>query len=168
RSLVGLVMYVAGLFAGRSKPSQRTLAVLADEHLVSGYEKEGYTSWAVWYPLINLLFCMALFLYGGWLSIGYLLASQTFFTGFLHPYSLGWVLGISHFHGARRYQPTASHYGRLVNLVSFNAGLHVEHHDLMTIPWRRLPRLRQIAAEFYDELETIPSYTWLALQFVFA
>ena len=94
----------------------------------------------------------------------YLLASQAFFTGFLHPYCLGWVLGISHFHGARHYQPTASHYGWLVNLLSFNAGLHVEHHDLMTIPWRRLPKLRQIAPEFYDNLETIPSYTWLALQ----
>jgi sphingolipid delta-4 desaturase len=169
RSIAGLVMYVFGsLLRGRLKPGRRTLAVLADEHLVSGYEKEGSTGWAVWYPLVNLLLCAGLFAYGGWLSVGYLLASQAFFTGFLQPYCLGWVLGISHFHGAKRYQPTASHYGRLVNFVSFNAGLHVEHHDLMTIPWRRLWKLRQIAAEFYDDLETIPSYTWLALQFVFA
>ena len=89
-----------------------------------------------------------LFAIGGWLSVAYLLASQAFFTGFLHPYCLGWVLGISHFHGARSYQPTASHYGWLVNLLSFNAGLHVEHHDLMTIPWRRLPSLRQMAPEY--------------------
>jgi sphingolipid delta-4 desaturase len=169
RSIVGLVMYVFGsLLRGRVKPEHRTLAVLADEHLVSGYEKDGFTGWAVWYPLVNLLLCVALYAYGGWLSIGYLLASQAFFTGFLHPYCLGWVLGISHFHGAKRYQPTASHYGRVINFVSFNAGLHVEHHDLMTIPWRRLWKLRQIAAEFYNNLETIPSYTWLALQFVFA
>ena len=169
RSVVGLVMYVGGsLFRGRLKPGPRTLAVLADEHLVSGYEKDGFERWAVWYPLANLLMCGLLFAFGGWLSVGYLLASQAFFTGFLHPYCLGWVLGISHFHGARKYQPTASHYGWFINLVSFNAGLHVEHHDLMTIPWRRLPKLRQIAAEYYDKLETIPSYTWLALQFVFA
>jgi len=32
-------------------------------------------------------------------AIVYLLASQAYFTGFLHPYCLGWVLGISHFHG---------------------------------------------------------------------
>jgi len=168
RSVVGLVMYLGGLLRGRLQPGRTTLAVLADEHLVSGYEKEGFAGWAVWYPVVNLALCGALFAYGGWLSVGYLLASQAFFTGFLHPYCLGWVLGISHFHGAKRYQPTASHYGRLINLFSFNAGLHVEHHDLMTIPWRRLPKLRQIAAEFYDDLETIPSYTWLALQFVFA
>jgi len=169
RSIVGLVMYVCGsLLRGRLKPGRRTLTVLTDEHLVSGYEKDGATGWAVWYPLVNLLLCAGLYVYGGWLSVGYLLASQAFFTGFLHPYCLGWVLGISHFHGAKRYQPTASHYGRIVNFVSFNAGLHVEHHDLMTIPWRRLWKLRQIAADFYDDLETIPSYTWLALQFVFA
>ena len=169
RSVVGLIMYVCGsLLRGRLKPGPRTLAVLADEHLVSGYERENFAGWAVWYPLVNLGMCATLFALGGWKSVVYLLASQAFFTGFLHPYCLGWVLGISHFHGARHYQPTASHYGWLVNLVSFNAGLHVEHHDLMTIPWRRLPKLRRLAADFYDDLETIPSYTWLALQFVFA
>jgi sphingolipid delta-4 desaturase len=169
RSIVGLVMYVGGsLLRGRLKPGKLTLVVLSDEHLVSGYEKEGFTLWAVWYPLLNLSVCVALFAIGGWKSLVYLLASQAFFTGFLQPYCLGWVLGISHFHGARRYQPTASHYGRIINWMSFNAGLHVEHHDLMTIPWRQLPKLRRIATEFYDDLETIPSYTWLALQFVFA
>jgi sphingolipid delta-4 desaturase len=168
RSVVGLVFYIGGLFLGHWRPSRLTLSILADEHLVSGYEKEGHVAWAVLYPVVNLGVCTALFVYGGWLSIAYLLASQAFFTGFLNPYCLGWVLGISHFHGARRYQPTASHYGWLVNLMSFNAGMHVEHHDLMTIPWRQLPKLRQIAPEFYNNLEPIRSYTWLGLQFVFA
>ena len=168
RSVVGLVMYAGGLFLGHWKPSPRTLAVLADQHLVSGYAKDGCETWAVWYPLVNLTTCAVLFLVGGWQSVVYLLASQAFFTGFLHPYCLGWVLGISHFHGARHYQPTASHYGWLVNLASFNAGYHTEHHDLMTIPWRRMPKLRRMAPEFFNDLETIPSYTWLALQFAFA
>jgi sphingolipid 4-desaturase/C4-monooxygenase len=169
RTIVGLVMYLFGsLLLGRLRPGPRTLAVLADSHLVSGYEKEGFQRWAVWYPLLNLALCIALFAAGGWKSIVYLFASQAFFTGFLQPYCLGWVLGISHFHGAKRYQPTASHYGWLINFVSFNAGYHVEHHDLMTIPWRKLPELRRIAPEYFDNLETIRSYTWLALQFVFA
>src|SRR5690606_10068179 len=76
-------------------------------------------------------------------------------------------LGISHFHGTRKYQPTASNYGKLINLITFNAGLHVEHHDIMGIPWFRLPKLRQIAPEFYDDLDTIDSYTALGLHFVF-
>ncbi len=41
RSAVGLVMYVfTDLLRGRVKPSRRTLAVLADQHLVSGYESD--------------------------------------------------------------------------------------------------------------------------------
>ncbi|REJ66419.1 MAG: hypothetical protein DWQ31_15265 [Planctomycetota bacterium] len=171
RSVVGLMMYLFGsLLRGRLQPGRRTLSVLADEHMVSGYEKEGpgFMRWAVVYPLFSLAMCVGLFLYGGWVSVVYLLASQAFFTGWLNPYCLGWVLGISHFHGRRTYQPSASHYGRLVNLVTFNAGLHVEHHDIMGIPWSRLWRLRKIAAEFYDDLETIPSYTLLGLKFVLA
>jgi sphingolipid delta-4 desaturase len=168
RSIAGLAMYVFGsLLRGKLKPGRQALAVLADEHLTSGYEKEGIGLWAVAYPLVNLAMCGALFAIGGWKSVAYLLASATFFTGFLHPYCLGWVLGISHFHGRRTYQPTASNYSRLLNLVSFNAGLHVEHHDLMGIPWHRLWKLRAIAHEFYDDLAPIPSYTLLGLSFVF-
>ncbi|MEX2176989.1 MAG: fatty acid desaturase [Pirellulaceae bacterium] len=169
RSVVGLAMYLLGLvFRGRIRPGKWTLAVLTDQHLVSGYQRDRATLWAVAYPCLNLGMCAALAWYGGWLSVVYLLASQAFFTGFLHPYCLGWVLGISHFHGSRRYQPTASHYGWLGNALSFNAGLHVEHHDLMSIPWRRLPQLRRIAPEFYDDLEQIRSFTGLGLKFVLA
>lgn len=169
RSMVGLAMWLCGVvFRFRLKPGPWTMSVLADEHLVSGYRKEGCEWWAVAYPAINLTFCAALFYFFGWKSVAYLLASEAFFTGFLHPYCLGWVLGISHFHGARNYQPTASHYGRVLNFFSFNAGLHVEHHDLQSIPWNRMWKLRQLAPEFYENLETIPSYTKLSLQFVFA
>jgi sphingolipid delta-4 desaturase len=176
RSVVGLVMYVFGsLLRGRLQPGKWTLAALADEHLVSGYERDKITLWAVLYPLINLTVCGLLAAYGAWHGgwqaawkpIVYLLLSQAFLTGWLHPLWLGFVLGISHVHGTSRYQPSASNYGWLVNKLVFNAGLHVEHHDLAGIPWFRLPQLRKIAPEFYDDLETIPSYTWLALQFVF-
>jgi sphingolipid 4-desaturase/C4-monooxygenase len=168
RSAVGLVLYVfTSLLRGRLEPNCLTLTVLADEHLVSGYEKERIAKWVV-YPLCSFLLYGVLFAIGGWKPLLYLLLSQLFFTGFLHPYCLGWVLGISHFHGRRNYQPTASHYGRLINWTTFNAGLHVEHHDIMGIPWFRLPALRRIASEFYDNLEPIRSYTWLGLRFVFA
>jgi sphingolipid delta-4 desaturase len=168
RSAVGLVMYVfADLIRGRLKPSRRTLAVLADQHLVSGYEADRIETWAVIYPVLNFTMCGLLFWYGGWKPLLYLMMAQAFMTGFLHPLMLGIVLGISHFHGTRRYQPSASNYNRLINLLTFNAGLHVEHHDIAGIPWHRLWKLRRMAADFYDDLETIPSYTMLGLKFVF-
>lgn len=169
RSVIGLFLWLAGVvFRFRLKPGNAALTVLTDEHLVSGYRKDSCEWWAVLYPVLNLTLCGLLFAFFGWKSVAYLLASATFFTGFLHPYCLGWVLGISHFHGARRYQPTASHYSPLLNFFYFNAGLHVEHHDLHSIPWNRMWKLRRMAPEFYEQLETIPSYTLLGLQFVFA
>ncbi|MBS0203283.1 MAG: fatty acid desaturase [Planctomycetes bacterium] len=177
RSLFGLTVYLfTSLLRGRLEPTRFAVSVLADEHLVSGYEKEKITKFAVVYPLLSFLTYGALFWYGyqfgGWttglLPLLYLMMSQVFFTGYLHPYCLGWVLGISHFHGRRNYQPTASHYGRLINLTTFNAGLHVEHHDIAGIPWFRLWKLREMAPEYFNNLEPIRSYTALGLQFVFA
>jgi sphingolipid delta-4 desaturase len=176
RSAFGLLLYIfTSLLRGRLEPTRFTLAVLADEHLVTGYQKQRITRWAVVYPLMNFALCGALIGYGYWMAgwygavmpILYLLLSQAFMTGWLHPYCLGWVLGISHFHGTKRYQPSASNYGRLINVITFNAGLHVEHHDLMGIPWFRLWKLREIAPEYYEDLDQIKSYTWLGLHFVF-
>ena len=164
------------MIRGRVKPSDRTLAILADQHLVSGYHRDGIELWAVVYPLLNFTMCGLLFWYGAatgaavWAGLKpllYLMAAQAFMTGFLHPLMLGIVLGISHFHGTRKYQPSASNYGRLINVLTFNAGLHVEHHDIAGIPWHRLWKLRRIAHDFYDDLEVIPSYLMLGLKFVF-
>jgi len=177
RGFIGLAIYVAtDLIRGRIIPSDRTLAVLADQHLVSGYRRDRIEIWAVIYPILNFTMCGLLFWYGaasgasiwsGFKPLLYLMAAQAFMTGFLHPLMLGIVLGISHFHGTRKYQPSASNYSRLMNVLTFNAGLHVEHHDIAGIPWHRLWKLRRIAHDFYDDLEVIPSYLLLGLKFVF-
>ena len=62
-------------------------------------------------------------------------------------------------------QHTYSYYGPL-NLLSFNVGFHVEHHDLPHVPWNRLPRLRRLASEFYDSLYTHPSWTRLWFRYL--
>jgi sphingolipid 4-desaturase/C4-monooxygenase len=169
RTGLGLLMYVfTSLLRGRLKPTERTLAVLGDVHLVAGYKRERIELWGVLYPVLGLTMCGLLWWLAGWQSLLYLASAQMFFTGFLHPYCLGWVLGISHVHDRQQAQPTASHYGWWINLTTFNAGLHVEHHDLMAIPWFRLSRVREIAPEFYEDLKPLSSYNALALRFAFA
>ncbi len=167
RSCLGLLVYLCELpFRRKLEPSNRAVAILADAHLVSGYERYGIKGWAVVYPLLSLSVTVAIVLVGDWKSAVYLLFSQVFMTGFLHPTMFGMILSNSHFHGHSNYQPSASYYG-WYNRLTFNFGLHTEHHDIAGIPWSRLPQLRKIAPEAYDDLVKTRSYYLLALQFVF-
>ncbi len=167
RSLLGLIVYVLGcLLRGKLIPNNTTLAILADEHLVSGYQRYRLKHWAVIYPFLSMTMTGLLFWFVGWEAVLYLLLSALFTTGFLHPLLMGLILSNSHFHGHQHYQPSSSYYGWL-NWITFHFGLHTEHHDFCSIPWSRLPRLRQIAPEFYETLAPTPSYSLLALQFVF-
>jgi sphingolipid delta-4 desaturase len=46
-------------------------------------------------------------------------------------------------------------------------GYHNEHHDLPSIPWNNLPKLRAMAPEFYGNLKYHSSWSRLLFQFVF-
>jgi sphingolipid delta-4 desaturase len=46
-------------------------------------------------------------------------------------------------------------------------GYHNEHHDLPSIPWNNLPKLRALAPEFYNCLKHHPSWSGLLFQFIF-
>jgi sphingolipid delta-4 desaturase len=142
------------------------MILLGDEHLVSGYRRYRLKGWAVAYASLSFVMMGVLLAVGGWKSVVYLMLAQVFMTGFLHPWMFGLILSNSHFHGQEKYQPSSSYYGWL-NAVTFNFGLHTEHHDLATIPWNRLGRLRRIAPEYYDNLVKTSSYALLALKFTF-
>ncbi|HEY1912413.1 MAG TPA: fatty acid desaturase [Vicinamibacterales bacterium] len=91
----------------------------------------------------------------------YLIASTVFAIG-LHPLGARWIQE----HFARvPDQETYSYYGPL-NKVCFNVGYHNEHHDLVTIPWSRLPEVRRMAPEFYAGLHSYSSWTALLIEFL--
>jgi sphingolipid delta-4 desaturase len=120
--------------------------------------------WDVW-TVVNLLTQIAavtvIFATRGAGPLLYLLASTALAIG-LHPLGARWVQ--EHYVFAEG-QETYSYYGPL-NRVSFNVGYHNEHHDLVTVPWPRLPRIRRLAPEFYDALHAHQSWTALLLRFL--
>ncbi|WPB02076.1 uncharacterized protein RHO25_006710 [Cercospora beticola] len=60
---------------------------------------------------------------------------------------------------------TYSYYG-ILNLVTYNVGLHNEHHDFPAIPWTRLWKLNRIANEFYSDLPCHYSWSGVIWQFI--
>jgi sphingolipid delta-4 desaturase len=99
----------------------------------------------------------------GWTAVLYLLLSSFFAIG-LHPLGARWIQ--EHYLTAPGDQETFSYYGP-ANRLAFNVGYHNEHHDLMRVPWSRLPRLRAMAPELYEPLVAHRSWTRLWLRFLF-
>ncbi|KUJ12131.1 sphingolipid delta4-desaturase [Mollisia scopiformis] len=60
---------------------------------------------------------------------------------------------------------TFSYYGAL-NILTYNVGLHNEHHDFPAVPWSRLPALHELAKEFYADLPRHESWVGVIWQFV--
>lgn len=102
------------------------------------------------------------FLAWGPMALVYLLASFFFSVG-LHPLGARWI---QEHYLTDDPQETYSYYGPL-NRITLNVGYHNEHHDFPSIPWNRLPRLRELAPEYYDHLIYHGSWTGLLLRFLF-
>ena len=90
-----------------------------------------------------------------------------FFAIGLHPLGARWIQ--RHYltaGGEHPEQETFSYYGFL-NHLAFNVGYHNEHHDFPSVPWNRLPRIRAIAPEVYNNLSYHTSWTRLLFRFLF-
>ena len=118
------------------------------------------------WQLYNIIFqvaVMAVYLpFAGWSGLVYLLLSLVL-AGSLHPTSGHFISEHYVFHEG---QETYSYYGPL-NAITFNVGYHNEHHDFTTIPGSRLPELKKMAPEFYDNLHSYNSWTGVILDFLF-
>ncbi|SDP92380.1 sphingolipid delta-4 desaturase [Mucilaginibacter sp. OK268] len=128
--------------------------------LVRGFDTKP-TRWE-WANIITLIITdILIFVFLGKIAIIYLLLSTLW--GFsLHP-SAGHFI---HEHFVfKEGQETNSYYGWL-NLVCFNVGYHNEHHDIMNIPGRFLPRYYKITKEFYEHLDSTRSWTRMFYDFI--
>jgi sphingolipid delta-4 desaturase len=121
--------------------------------------------WNRW-SFVNLAFAVAydaaIILICGWPGLVYLLFSFFFSIG-LHPVGGRWIQ--EHYTYIPE-QETASYYGP-INIVALNVGYHNEHHDFPAVPWSRLPKIRAMAPEFYNNLTYYNSWTKLWLEFIF-
>uniref|UniRef100_A0A0G4GEU4 Sphingolipid delta4-desaturase N-terminal domain-containing protein n=1 Tax=Chromera velia CCMP2878 TaxID=1169474 RepID=A0A0G4GEU4_9ALVE len=95
----------------------------------------------------------------------FFLVGGTFIGLGLHPLS-GHFLAEHYSLFGEESPETASYYG-WINKIMYNAGYHVEHHDFPRIPGCKLPEVRRIAAEFYDDLPCHESWPGVLWKFVF-
>jgi sphingolipid delta-4 desaturase len=119
--------------------------------------------WIVTNWIVQLVFNIAIWVFIGPKALMFMLISFFFSVG-LHPLGARWIQ--EHYMVLDPQQETYSYYGKL-NTVSFNVGYHNEHHDFPSIPWNRLPQLKQQASPYYVSLKAHYSWTKLFFKFLF-
>jgi len=104
--------------------------------------------------VLNWIICagfdFSIYYFFGWKAFCYMILS-TLLGLSIHPMS-------GHFVGEHtevvKGQETYSYYGPL-NYLTYNVGYHNEHHDFPRVPGRFLPKIKEIAPEYYN----MPSYS---------
>ncbi len=125
-------------------------------------EIKPFDKWVALNWAVQIAFIVFISLWLGPKGIVFLLASFFFSVG-LHPLGARWIQEHYLTHGE---QETYSYYGPLNN-VAFNVGFHNEHHDFPSIPWNKLPKIREGAPTFYNSLYYHTSWTKLFFRFLF-
>ena len=111
---------------------------------------------------IQIFFNMGIWFLLGPKAFAYILLSFFFSVG-LHPLGARWI---QEHYLTEGTQETYSYYGKL-NGVAMNVGYHNEHHDFPSVPWNRLPQIKNAAPESYSTLHAHYSWTRLLVRFLF-
>jgi sphingolipid delta-4 desaturase len=115
---------------------------------------------------VNWLACVAfaVFVYHFWgaKAVTYLVMSGVLGAG-LHPVAGHFI--------AEHYVFVLGHetysYLGVLNWICFNVGYHNEHHDFPRVPGTRLPEIRKIASEFYEDLPQHGSWVRVMVDYIF-
>ncbi|MBS1565148.1 MAG: fatty acid desaturase [Bacteroidetes bacterium] len=125
-------------------------------------EIKPFDGWTALNWLVQIAFSAAIIWFFGAKAFMFLLLSFFFSVG-LHPLGARWIQEHYLTHGE---QETYSYYG-VLNTVAFNVGYHNEHHDFPSVPWNKLPQIKNTAPSFYDSLSSHRSWTKLFFRFLF-
>lgn len=100
-----------------------------------------------------------------WLGPGCMLyfLLSTFFAGSIHPTAGHFIAEHYVMEGSTE---TYSYYGPL-NRLTYNVGYHNEHHDFPNIAWSNLPKVSEVAPEFYKDLPQCKSWPGTLLRYIF-
>jgi sphingolipid 4-desaturase/C4-monooxygenase len=119
--------------------------------------------WIITNWVVQFAFDAAIWIFIGPKALMFMLISFFFSVG-LHPLGARWIQ--EHYLVLDENQETYSYYGPM-NWFAFNVGYHNEHHDFPSIPWNKLPDLKNAAPEYYDTLKSHRSWTSLFFRFLF-
>jgi sphingolipid delta-4 desaturase len=127
---------------------------------ISRFSRRVFDKWMLLNYIVQGVFCCVILYFMGITALVFLTVSSLFAIG-LHPLGARWI---AEHYSVHPNQETYSYYG-WTNIISFNIGYHNEHHDMVKIPWSKLPALKKLASEFYDNLYCHQSYLELLAEF---
>ncbi|XP_059288409.1 sphingolipid delta(4)-desaturase DES1-like [Lycium ferocissimum] len=103
----------------------------------------------------------AMVYFWGWKSLAYLILS-TFVGGGMHLMAAHFI---SEHYVFKPEQETYSYYGPL-NLITWSVGYHNEHHDFPRIPGSKLCNVKEIAPEYYENLDSYKSWSQVIYMYI--
>ncbi len=125
-------------------------------------QKRYWDAWMIANATLQITALVLVLHFFGWRSLLYLALCISFALG-LHP--LGTRVVQEHFVLAEGQE--TNDFTGWANCLECNFGYHQEHHDFMHVPWNRLPALRRIAREHYEDLPAFRSRLRLMIEFIF-